>query len=135
VEMPTAGDELHHFGWNACSSALCPYAPHPHMERRYLVVPGLRSSRIHILDIKPNPRKPQIVRVIEPEESLPAFATPAPINSLRAEGIYISALGSLKATDRARIPVGPRLVRCLGPVGDGSWSTIPGLRFLVAPGP
>src|SRR5215831_7679920 len=48
VDMPKGGDELHHFGWNACSSALCPYAPHPHIERRYLVVPGLRSSRIHI---------------------------------------------------------------------------------------
>ncbi|HWM09762.1 MAG TPA: selenium-binding protein SBP56-related protein [Solirubrobacteraceae bacterium] len=46
-EMPNAGDELHHFGWNACSSALCPWAPHPHVERRYLLVPGLRSSRIH----------------------------------------------------------------------------------------
>ena len=22
-ELPTAGNELHHFGWNACSSALC----------------------------------------------------------------------------------------------------------------
>ena len=55
VEMPTAGDELHHFGWNACSSALCPYAPHPHVERRYLIVPGLRSSRIYILDTKPDP--------------------------------------------------------------------------------
>jgi len=68
VKMPEFGDELHHFGWNACSSALCPYAPHPHVERRYLVVPGLRSSRIHIIDIKPNPRKPKIVKVIEPEE-------------------------------------------------------------------
>src|SRR5690348_14843517 len=38
VEMPNAGDELHHFGWNACSSCLCPNAPHPHVERRYLVV-------------------------------------------------------------------------------------------------
>ena len=28
VEMPNAGDELHHFGWNACSSCLSPYAPH-----------------------------------------------------------------------------------------------------------
>ena len=26
VEVPNTGDELHHFGWNACSSALCPYA-------------------------------------------------------------------------------------------------------------
>jgi methanethiol oxidase len=24
TEMPNVGDELHHFGWNACSSALCP---------------------------------------------------------------------------------------------------------------
>src|SRR5215469_15054054 len=43
VDMPHRGDELHHFGWNACSSCLCPYSPHPHMERRYLVVPGMRS--------------------------------------------------------------------------------------------
>src|SRR6266545_2979023 len=67
VDMPTAGDELHHFGWNACSSCLCPYSPHPHMERRYLVVPGMRSSRIHILDTKPDPRTPKLVKVIEPE--------------------------------------------------------------------
>src|SRR5437763_10721658 len=40
LTMPNSGDELHHFGWNACSSALCPYAAHPHIERRYLLVPG-----------------------------------------------------------------------------------------------
>jgi hypothetical protein len=28
------------------SSCLCPNAPHPHMKRRFLVFPGLRSSRI-----------------------------------------------------------------------------------------
>ena len=61
VDMPGAGDELHHFGWNACSSCLCPYSPHPHMQRRYLVVPGMRSSRIHILDTEPDPRQPRLV--------------------------------------------------------------------------
>src|SRR5215469_17683429 len=66
VDMPYAGDELHHFGWNACSSALCPYAAHPHVERRYLIVPGLRSSRIHVVDTKPDPRQPKIVKVIDP---------------------------------------------------------------------
>ena len=35
VDLPNTGDELHHFGWNACSAALCPFAPHPHVERRY----------------------------------------------------------------------------------------------------
>jgi selenium-binding protein 1 len=52
VAATEVGDEFHHFGWNACSSCLCPNAPHPHVERRYLVVPGLRSSRIYILDTK-----------------------------------------------------------------------------------
>ena len=55
LDMPNVGDELHHFGWNACSSALCPWAPHPHVERRYLLVPGLRSSRIHVVDVKDDP--------------------------------------------------------------------------------
>jgi selenium-binding protein 1 len=95
VEMPNAGDELHHFGWNACSSALCPYAPHPHVERRYLVVPGLRSSRIHIIDTKPDPRKPQIVKVIEPEEIF-ARTGYSRFHTIHCgpEGIYVSALGS-----------------------------------------
>src|SRR5215204_3694747 len=56
MDMTHAGDELHHFGWNACSAALCPYAPHPHVERRYLIIPGLRSSRIYVADTKPDPR-------------------------------------------------------------------------------
>ena len=66
--MTHAGDELHHFGWNACSSMLCPNAPHPHVERRYLIVPGLGSSRIYIIDTKPDPTRPRIVKTIEPEE-------------------------------------------------------------------
>jgi selenium-binding protein 1 len=65
--LPNIGDELHHFGWNACSTALCPWAPHPHLERRYLVVPGLRSSRLHIIDTKPDPSRLSLVKVIEPE--------------------------------------------------------------------
>ena len=68
VDFPRGDNELHHFGWNACSACLCPQAPHPHMERRYLIVPGIGSSRIHILDTKANPKQPKIVKVIEPEE-------------------------------------------------------------------
>ena len=68
VVLPNIGDELHHFGWNACSSALCPYAPHPHVERRYLIVPGIRSSRLHVIDTKPDGRSPKLVRVIEADE-------------------------------------------------------------------
>src|SRR3954447_15535163 len=95
VTMPNAGDELHHFGWNACSSALCPYAPHPHVERRYLVVPGLRSSRVHIIDTKPDPRNPKIVKVIEPEEIAEKTGYTRPHTThCGLGGIYVSALGN-----------------------------------------
>jgi selenium-binding protein 1 len=95
LDMPNAGDELHHFGWNACSSCLCPYAPHPHMERRYLIVPGIRSSRIHIIDTKPDPRALKIEKIIEPEELLAraGYTSPHTIHC-GPEGIYVSALGS-----------------------------------------
>jgi methanethiol oxidase len=95
MKMPFAGDELHHFGWNACSSCLCPYSPHPHMERRYLVIPGLRSSRIHIIDIKPDPRNPRLVKVIEPETVLQRTGYSRPHTShCGPDGIYINAIGS-----------------------------------------
>jgi selenium-binding protein 1 len=95
IKMPFAGDELHHFGWNACSSCLCPYSPHPHMERRYLVVPGLRSSRIHIIDTKPDPFNPRLVKVIEPETVLQRTGYSRPHTShCGPDGIYINALGS-----------------------------------------
>jgi selenium-binding protein 1 len=95
VPMPGKGDELHHFGWNACSSSLCPNAPHPHMERRYLVIPGLRSSRIHILDTKPDPRHPAIVRVLEPDElaERAGYSRPHTIHC-GPEGIYVTAMGN-----------------------------------------
>jgi methanethiol oxidase len=94
VEMPNLGDELHHFGWNACSSALCPYAPHPHIERRYLIVPGLRSSRIHVFDTKPDARNPRLVKTIEPDEVMAktGYSRPHTVHC-GPEGIYMSALG------------------------------------------
>ncbi|HLV01593.1 MAG TPA: selenium-binding family protein [Acidobacteriota bacterium] len=95
VEMTRTGDELHHFGWNACSACLCPYAPHPHVERRYLIVPGIRSSRIYILDTKPDPSKPEIVQVIEPETVMErsGYSRPHTVHC-GPDGVYISALGN-----------------------------------------
>jgi probable HAF family extracellular repeat protein len=60
--MPNVGDELHHYGWNRCSSAC--HGP----DRSHLIVPGFRSSRVHIVGVEDDPRKPTIEKVIEPEE-------------------------------------------------------------------
>lgn len=94
-EVPTLGDELHHSGWNACSAALCPYAPHPHVERRYLMLPALRSSRIFVFDVKPDPRKPVLVRTIEAAEiaDRTGYSRPHTLHC-GPDAIYVSALGS-----------------------------------------
>ena len=65
------------------------------MERRYLIVPGINSSRIHVLDTKPNPRQPEIVKVIEPEElaNRAGYASPRTVHC-GPDGIYLSALGA-----------------------------------------
>jgi methanethiol oxidase len=94
TDLPTGGNELHHFGWNACSSHLCPYAPHAHVERRYLVVPGTGSSRIHILDTQPNPRSPELVKLIEAREiaAKTGYAAPHTVHC-GPDGVYVNALG------------------------------------------
>ncbi|TYB67330.1 selenium-binding protein [Nonomuraea sp. PA05] len=99
TDLPDTGDELHHFGWNACSSALCPNAPHPHVERRYLVVPGLRSSRIHIFDTKDR-ISPELVKVIEPETLArrAGYSRPHTVHC-GPEGLYVSALGGADGRD------------------------------------
>jgi selenium-binding protein 1 len=95
VDMLATGDELHHFGWNACSSCLCPFAAHPHMERRYLVVPGLKSSRVYVLDTKADPRQPTIVKVIEPEEIAARTGYSRPHTThCGPDGIYMNAIGA-----------------------------------------
>jgi selenium-binding protein 1 len=100
TDLPYTGDELHHFGWSMCSSALCPYAPHPHSERRYLVVPGLRSSRIHIFDVKDDPRSPTLVKVLEPTElaKRAGYSRPHTVHC-GPEGIYLSCLGGANGAD------------------------------------
>src|SRR5512143_2925964 len=95
VDLPDGRNELHHFGWNACSSHLCPYAPNAHVERRYLVVPGTNSSRIHIVDTQPDPRAPRLLKVIEADEVMEktGYAAPHTVHC-GPDGIYINALGA-----------------------------------------
>jgi selenium-binding protein 1 len=101
TELPTAGNELHHFGWNACSSALC-HEGHAHhgLERRYLLVPGLRSSRTYVLDTKANPRRPEIVKTIEAEElaEKAGYSRPHTIHC-GPGGIFMSNLGGANGND------------------------------------
>lgn len=65
------------------------------MERRYLVVPGPHSSRIHIVDTKPDPRHPRLVKVIEGDEVHAKTDCAAPHTvHCGPDGIYLNALGA-----------------------------------------
>jgi selenium-binding protein 1 len=94
VIMPEKGDEFHHFGWNACSSALSPLTGHAFLERRYLIIPGIRSSRIYVIDVKGGPKAAKIHKIIEPEEvfARTGYSRPHTIHC-GPEGIYVSTLG------------------------------------------
>jgi methanethiol oxidase len=87
--MPNVGDELHHFGWNRCSSAC--HGP----DRSHLIVPGFRSSRIHVLDVAGDPRRPRIEKVIEADELAEAtgYSRPHTVHCMPGDNIVVSMLG------------------------------------------
>jgi selenium-binding protein 1 len=60
---PNVNDELHHFGWNACSSCHGDGSK----QRRFIVLGGFKSSRIYIVDTA-DETKPSIFKIIESDE-------------------------------------------------------------------
>jgi len=91
LSMKTPGDELHHYGWNACSSC------HGERHRKYLIVPGLGSGNIYIIDAA-DPKNLQLHKTISGEEIAKKtnLATPHTVHC-RADGVMmISMLGDAK---------------------------------------
>lgn len=90
LPMPNIGDELHHFGWNACSSC----HDVDGKNRRFIVLPGIASSRIYIVDTD-DPKAPKIHKTIEPSELIGKAKLTAPhtVHCLADGTIMISCLG------------------------------------------
>jgi methanethiol oxidase len=87
--MPNVGDELHHYGWNRCSSAC--HGP----DRSHLIMPGFRSSRIHVVNVADDPRRPRVEKVIEPEEVVRAtgYTRPHTVHCMPGDNVVLSMLG------------------------------------------
>ena len=87
--MPNVGDELHHYGWNRCSSAC--HGP----ERSHLIVPGFRSSRIHVVNVADDPRRPRVEKVIEPEDVVreTGYTRPHTVHCMPGDNVVVSMLG------------------------------------------
>ena len=87
--MPNVGDELHHYGWNRCSSAC--HGP----DRSHLIMPGFRSSRVHFVNVADDPRRPTIEKVIEPEELVAetGLTRPHTVHCMPGDNVVMSMLG------------------------------------------
>uniref|UniRef100_A0A8B9DG77 Methanethiol oxidase n=1 Tax=Anser cygnoides TaxID=8845 RepID=A0A8B9DG77_ANSCY len=64
LPMPNVGDELHHSGWNTCSSCFGDTTK----KRNRLILPSLISSRIYVVDVGTDPRAPRLFKVVNPED-------------------------------------------------------------------
>jgi methanethiol oxidase len=101
TDLPGRGNELHHFGWNACSSAFAHAGHHTDgLERRYLLIPGIRSSSIHVYDTHPDPRQPTLVRTITADELAKnaGYSRPHTLHC-GPDGIFMSCLGGAHGAD------------------------------------
>lgn len=117
------GDELHHSGWNACSS--CYYVDESSKtvpKRDRLVLPSLNSDFIYILDVVTDPRKPEIVKTID-GDVLKSHNVTAPhtTHCLANGNIMISVMGDAEDMPRVTLSssirtsiasvLGPRAIR------------------------
>lgn len=91
LPMPYVGDELHHSGWNTCSSCHGDCSK----KRNRLILPALVSSRVYIIDTGSNPKAPSIFKVVEPEEvkAKSGLMYPHTSHCLASGEIMISAMG------------------------------------------
>uniref|UniRef100_A0A804NUW7 Selenium-binding protein 2 n=1 Tax=Zea mays TaxID=4577 RepID=A0A804NUW7_MAIZE len=85
------GDELHHSGWNSCSSS----HGDPSAKRRFLILPSLLSGRVYVVDTATDPRAPSLHKVVESEDIAEntGLGFPHTSHCLASGDIMISCLG------------------------------------------
>ncbi|XP_075224689.1 methanethiol oxidase [Lycorma delicatula] len=90
LKMPNLQDELHHFGWNICSSCYGDV----NKSRSKLVLPALGSDRIYVVDTSKDPKAPTLYKVIDSDKmrSL-GVATPHTTHCLPSGEVMISVMG------------------------------------------
>ncbi|KAJ8716215.1 hypothetical protein PYW08_013500 [Mythimna loreyi] len=85
-----AGDELHHSGWNVCSSCYNDSS----LKRELLVLPAMVSAKVYIIDVGTDPRKPKMHKVID-DSVMRSFncSFPHTTHCLATGEIMISTMG------------------------------------------
>ncbi|XP_074656670.1 methanethiol oxidase-like [Tubulanus polymorphus] len=86
-------DELHHSGWNVCSSC------HGDTEkaRKYIIFPTIEGDRVYLFDTKTDPRSPKLHKVVEAEDILEktGLSTLHTSHCLGSGEVMISTMGDI----------------------------------------
>merc|ERR1712243_47080 len=77
LHLPNYADEVHHTGWNACSSC---HDDNSKVRNR-LILPCVNSSRVYIIDSGTAQLLPRIHTIVEPSEMLEKAGLSAPHTS------------------------------------------------------
>ncbi|CAK9021992.1 unnamed protein product [Durusdinium trenchii] len=97
LHMAEPGDELHHLGWNACSSCRGQTGRPTHS---FIVAPGVLSGNIHIIDVKSDPKAPKLHKTIPGPEILSKVGAALPHTTHCApDELIMSFMGSGTAKD------------------------------------
>ena len=131
TEMPQIGDELHHSGWNACSSC----HDDASKSRRYLLMPGVRTSNINVIDTS-DAKNPKLHKVISGDDikAKTNLSAPHTVHCLGAD-IIISMLGDADGNGAGWFPAYQRRFRDCRPLGKRHHRHELQLRFLVSTAP
>eukprot|EP00794_Sanderia_malayensis_P019487 gene19487-21412_t len=89
--VPISGAELHHSGWNSCSSC----HDDPSKKRNRLIMPSINSTNIFIFDTGSDPRAPSLFKVVKAEEVFEKteLGYPHTTHCLADGNVMISAMG------------------------------------------
>jgi selenium-binding protein 1 len=86
VDMPNAGDELHHFGYSA--------------DQERLIVPGLFSNRMHVFDVEPRSSSMRMRALNEGLAAGSGYIVPHSVIALSPGQLLVTMIGAATATTR-----------------------------------
>ncbi|KAH8250008.1 hypothetical protein KR026_003564, partial [Drosophila bipectinata] len=129
------GDELHHSGWNACSSCyIVDEKADKIPKRNRLILPSLNSDFIYILDVVKDPRKPEIVKVIDGDVLKSHNVTgPHTTHCLANGNIMISVMGDAEGYAKGEFILFDSDFNCIGTWTKGEKKALCGYDFWYQP--
>jgi len=129
------GNELHHSGWNACSSCYVVDENAKKIPKRdKLILPSLNSDTIFVLDVATNPRKPEIAKIV-PSEVFKKHNVTAPhtTHCLADGNIMISIMGDADGNAKGDFLIFDSEFNCLGTWTEGEKKALCGYDFWYQP--